>query len=239
MFDHVQRFDQPQTIREAVRLLHAGEADTCLLAGGTDLVLRAPRTVTTLVDISRLGLDYIKRDGKKVRIGATTTMSAVEQSALLKALGNGILSEAAANCGGLQTRNLATLGGNLANGSPAADTAPPLLALDAEVVLQDLQGKRRVRLSEFFSGPHQTAASHSLLLEVVIPAVKPRTAFSLQRLARTERDLALVNVAVALQLDGRRRCTAARGPCWWTWTRTRSTWTPPAWRRRSPSARKP
>ncbi len=210
MFDHVQAFYQPQTIKEAVRLLHQRDAETCLLAGGTDLVLRTSRSVTALVDISQLGLSYIKRDAKALRIGASTTMAELERSTLIQCVANGILAEAAANCGGLQTRNLATLGGNLANGSPAADTAPPLLALDAEAVLADLRGKRRVPLTKFFSGPHQTAANHALLVEVVIPAAKPGTAFSCQRLARTERDLAVVSVAVALQLDRQQRCTFAR-----------------------------
>ncbi len=210
MFDHIHSFYQPHTIPEALRLLQKDKAAACVVAGGTDLVLRAPRTVTALVDISRLGLSFIKRDGKAVRIGATTTMAELEQSAIIQRLANGILAEAARNCGGVQIRNLATVGGNLANGSPAADTATPLLALDAEVVLQSLRGKRAVSLTEFFCGPHQAGSSTALLVEIVIPAATPHSAWSLQRLARTERDLATVSVAAGLQLDARSRCTRAR-----------------------------
>lgn len=210
MFDHIRVFHQPRTIKDAVRLLHKTGSEACLVAGATDLVLRAPRSVTALVDISHLGLSYIKRDGKAVRIGATTTMSALEHSAVIQRLGNGILAQAAANCGGVQTRNMATIGGNLANASPAADTATPLLALDAEVVMRGLRGQKRMPLSAFFSGPHKSAAEGFLLIEIVIPAGTPRTAWSLQRLARTERDLAIVSVAAAIQLNRQDRCTWAR-----------------------------
>lgn len=210
MFDHIQVFHQPRTIGDAVRLLRKRGDETCLVAGGTDLVLRAPRSVTALVDISRLGLSYTKRDGKRLRIGATTTMAALEDSAAIRALADGILAQAATNCGGVQTRNMATIGGNLANASPAADCATPLLALDAEVVMRGVRAVKRVPLSEFFSGPHQSAAEGSLLVEVVIPAGKPRMAWSLQRLARSERDLAIVNVAAGIQLDRKNRCTWAR-----------------------------
>lgn len=210
MFDHIRAFHQPHTIKDAVRLLHKRGAETCLVAGGTDLVLRAPRSVTALVDISRLGLSYIRREGRAVRIGATTTMAELENSGIIQRLANGILAEAAANCGGLQNRNLATIGGNLANASPAADTATPLLALDAEVVLRGSRGAKRIPLAEFFCGPHKSAAQGSLLIEIVIPAGKPRTAWSLQRLARSERDLAIVNVAAGIQLDRQNRCAGSR-----------------------------
>jgi len=210
MFDQVRVFHQPRTVKEAVGLLHNADAKTCVVAGATDLVLRAPRSVTALVDIGRLGLSYVKRDGGAVRIGATTTLAELQQSAIIRRLANGILAEAAACCGGIQTRNMASIGGNLANASPAADMAAPLLALDAAVMLQSLRGKHRVPLAEFFSGPHKTVAKRALVVEILIPAGKPRTAWSFQRLARTETDIAIVNVAAAIQIDRQNRCTCAR-----------------------------
>ncbi len=209
MFDHIRAYHRPRSIPEAVRLLQKGAGAACVLAGGTDLVLRAGRTVTTLVDISGLDLAYLKRDAQGMRIGAMTTMAALEQSSAVQHLAGGILARAAAACGNLQTRNVATIGGNLANASPAADAAVALLALDAEVVLLGLRRKRRLPLGKFFSGPHETAANGSLLTEIVIPPCMPHTAFSFQRLSRTESDIAIVNVAAGIQLD-RGRCAWAR-----------------------------
>ncbi len=210
MFEHVRAFHQPRTISEAIRLLNHRDGVACLVAGGTDLALRAGRTVTDLVDVTHLGLAYIKRDGRAIRIGATTTMSAIEQSSFIQHMANGILAHAAASCGSAQTRNLATLGGNLANASPAADTATPLLVLDADVVLQGLRAKRRLPLTEFFTGPHKTAANASLLVELVIPGPEPRTAWSFQKFGRTEVDISIVNVAAGIKLDRANRVTFAR-----------------------------
>ncbi len=210
MFDHVRAFHQPRTVNEAIRLLHKPGGQACLVAGGTDLVLRAGRSVTDLVDIARLGLDYIRPSRQSVRIGAATTLAALEQSPHIRRLANGILARAAASCGTIQTRNVATIGGNLTNASPAADTATPLLVLDAQVVLQGLRTKRHLPLAEFFRGPHETVANGSLLTEIVIPPCQPHTAWSFQRFGRSEMDIAVVNVAAGLQLDRRGRCTWIR-----------------------------
>ncbi len=162
MFDHIRAFHRPRTIQEALKLLHRPGGKACALAGGTDLVLRSGRSVTDLVDITGLGLDYIRRGGGGLRIGAASPLAKVEESAAVQALAGGILSTAAAHCGSVQLRNVATLGGNLANASPAADTAVPLLVLDAKVVLQDLRRKRRMGLAEFFLAPHKTAINGGL-----------------------------------------------------------------------------
>jgi len=210
MFDHIRAFHQPRTVQEALKLLHRPGVKACPVAGGTDLVLRAGRSVTELVDITRLGLDAIRRNGRGLRIGAAATLAALEDSKAVQALADGILAKAAAYCGTVQMRNVATVGGNLANASPAADTATPLLVLDAEVVLHGLRGKRRIGLAEFFLAPHRTAAAGALLTEIVIPAPHPRARFSLQRFSRTESDIAVVSVAAGLQLDGKGRCQWAR-----------------------------
>ncbi len=145
-----------------------------------------------------------------MQIGATTTMAALEESVLVQLLANGILAKAAASCGSPQTRNLATIGGNLANASPAADTATPLLVLDAEVVLQGARTQRTLPLDQFFVAPHATNAKRELLTEIVVHNAKPHTAYSFQRFSRTEMDIALVNVAAAVQLHRDHRCTHVR-----------------------------
>ncbi len=210
MFGHIRAFHQPRSVPEAIRLLSRGGTHTALVAGGTDVVLRAGRSVTDLVDVSHLGLDYIRRAGGVVRIGAATTLAELEHSPLVQRLAAGILAKSAACCGGVQTRNLATIGGNLCNASPAADTATPLLVLDAQVLLRSLRGRRQLALADFFRAPHQTAAPGCLLIEISIPLPNRLSAWSFQRFARTELDVALVNAAVGLACDRAGRCTWAR-----------------------------
>jgi probable selenate reductase FAD-binding subunit len=210
VFDHIQAFHQPTTLDEALRLLQKHPGKACPVAGDTDLALRAGRSAQVLVDITRLGLSYVKREGKGLRIGATTTMAALEESALVQRLANGILSKAASTCGSPQLRNVATLGGNLVNASPAADTATPLLALDAEVILQGVRSKRRVPLVKFFLAPHKTAVKDALLTEIVIPPLKLHAAWCFEKFGRTEPDISIVNVTVGLQLDAQHRCTWVR-----------------------------
>jgi carbon-monoxide dehydrogenase medium subunit len=177
------------------------------VAGGTDLVVEADRSTRILIDITRAGLSYIRRKGQACVIGATTTMATIENSPAIRALAGGILALAAATCGSVQIRNMATLGGNLANGSPAADTATPLLALDAEVVLADARGARKIPLTEFYSGLKKTKA---LILEVAIPAPPRGVRWSFQKLGRTENDISLVNAAAGLRLDSKGRVKWAR-----------------------------
>ena len=190
MFDTVEAFYRPDTVREALRLLQNGKNRARFVAGGTDLVVEADRSTRILIDITHAGLSYIRRKGQACVIGATTTMATIENSPTIRALAGGILARAAATCGSVQIRNMATLGGNLANGSPAADTATPLLALDAEVVLADAGGARKIPLTEFYSGLKKTKA---LILEVAIPAPPRGVRWSFQKLGRTENDISLVN----------------------------------------------
>jgi carbon-monoxide dehydrogenase medium subunit len=210
MFDIVEAFYRPGTVREAIRLLQNGKNRARVVAGGTDLVVEADRSIRFLIDITHAGLSYIRRRGKACVIGATTTMATLEDSPAIRALADGILARAASACGSVQIRNMATLGGNLANGSPAADTATPLLALDAEVVLADARGRRKIPLTAFYSGPRKTAPDKTLLVEVAIPAPPRGGRWSFHKLGRTESDISLVNVAAGLALDSQGRVKWAR-----------------------------
>ena len=210
MFDAVEAFYRPGTVREALRLLQDGKNRARVVAGGTDLVVQGDRSIRFLIDITHAGLSYIRRRGKACVIGATTSMAELEGSPVIRALAHGILARAAATCGSVQIRNRATLGGNLANGSPAADTASPLLVLDAEVVLADAHGRRKIPLAAFYSGPRKTAAGKALLIEVAIPAPPRGGRWSFQKLGRTESDISVVNAAAGLQLDSKGRAKCVR-----------------------------
>lgn len=209
MFDHVQAFYQPSSVSEALKLIQTHKGAR-VLAGATDLAVQAQRSTKFLIDVTRLGLDYVRRERGGYFIGACATMGAVENSAKVRALANGILPQALATCGSIQLRNLATLGGNLANASPAADSATPLLALDASITVQSARGKKTLPLEKFFAGPHHTALDHALLIEIFIPDPKPRSGWSFQKLGRTEADISLVNVAAGVTLDKAKKVVAAR-----------------------------
>jgi CO/xanthine dehydrogenase FAD-binding subunit len=139
-------------------------------------------------------------------------MAELEASDVIQALAGGLLSRAARTCGSALIRNLATLGGNMANGSPAADMATPLLVLDSSVVMEDAMGRRKLPLAEYLEAARPGRYAKALLVEVVIPD-PPRgkgCQWSFQKLGRTAVDISLVNVSAGLQLDSRGRVKWAR-----------------------------
>jgi carbon-monoxide dehydrogenase medium subunit len=212
MFDKVEAYHRPATVREAVRLLHNGKGRARVVAGGTDVAAAGDRSVRALIDITGAGLRYIRRRGTAFVIGAASTMADIEESPLMRALAGGLLAQAAATCGSVQIRNMATVGGNLANGSPAADLATPLLALEAVVVAADSRGRHRITLAEYLAHGRKSGPLDSLLVEVVIPEppCSGRCGWSFQKQGRTKVDISLVNVAAGLELDARGRVKWAR-----------------------------
>ena len=211
MFEHVEVFHRPASVREAVRLLEGGKGRARIVAGGTDLVVHGDSTVRALIDITNSGLSYIRRQGGAFAIGAATTMAELEASAAIRALAGGLLARAAATCGSVQIRGVATVGGNLANGSPAADLVTPLLVLDAAVMVADAKGRRKLPVAEYLAARGAKGLRRSLLVEVIVPRVLGRRrGWSFQKLGRTELDIALVNVAAGLQLDRLGRIEWAR-----------------------------
>jgi len=157
---------------EALRLLSRKE-DAKVLAGGTDLVVDMkigryrPKTV---IDISGIkSLRYVIDEGDKVRIGALTKMQDIVESPVVREK-LPLLAEAVSMLGSWQIRNMATVGGNLCNASPAADSAPPLLAHEAKIKLTSIEGTREIPITEFFTGPRKTVMYKTeILQEVVVP----------------------------------------------------------------------
>jgi carbon-monoxide dehydrogenase medium subunit len=212
VFENVEAFYRPESIREAVQLLQGGKGHARVVAGGTDLIVDADSSVRVLIDLTRAGLSYIRRRDLSCIIGATSTMAEIESSEAIRALAGGLLAKAAATCGSVQLRNMATLGGNLAHGSPAADLAAPLLALEATVTLADANGRRKLPMAEYLAGVRSRSFSRSLLVEIVVPE-PPRAArsgWSFHKLGRTAVDIAIVSVAAGLQLDLKGRIKRAR-----------------------------
>ncbi|MBA2284842.1 MAG: xanthine dehydrogenase family protein subunit M [Ktedonobacteraceae bacterium] len=191
-------YHHPTTLVEAADLL-AGEGRT-VIAGGTDLLVN-PRYmvgVWEVVDIRRLGLDYIREVGGWLHIGAGVTMRTVARHPRVQALAGGILARAAAVCGSPNIRNMATLVGNVASALPSADTPPALLALDAQVVLRGVNGERVVPLTDFFVGPAKSVRERELILELRIPPAQEGMRGGFYKIGRTAEDISMVNAATVL-----------------------------------------
>lgn len=165
---------------------------------------RKALTPTVLVDLKKIPeLSTIRAARNGLTIGALALMEEVASSPRVQRR-YGVLAEGAAVVGSIQTRNRATVGGNLCNASPAADTAAPLIALSAKVRIAGAPRVREVALEEFFLGPGKTCLkSHELLKEIFIPAPGLRSGGSFQRCTRTAMDIALVNCAVFLSLSAK------------------------------------
>ncbi|MEE9519204.1 MAG: FAD binding domain-containing protein, partial [bacterium] len=122
-----------------------------------------------------------------------------------------IISEASGEIGHYNLRHLATIGGNLCNAVPSADAAIPLIALDAEAVIAGVDGDRIVKFEDFFTFVQETVLDESeIQKEIRIPQQPPGTGASFKRIGRTNVDIALVNAAVRLVLDGDGVCADSR-----------------------------
>lgn len=207
---------RPRTVGEACEALAAGPA--AILSGGTDFYPtlgerpRPPR----ILDISAVdGIDTIEQDGDHVAIGARTTWSALVRADLPPCFDG--LKAAAREVGSVQIQNVATIGGNLCNASPAADGAPPLLALDARVELVSHAGTRRLPLSGFLLGNRQTARRpDEVLTRILVPrTIEGGRSVFLKLGARRYLVISIAMVAVVVSVsDGHvREARLAVGSC--------------------------
>lgn len=201
----VEAYHRPGTIREAVDIMAATGSKARVLAGGTDLLVKKPMEAVSLVDISHLGLDGIEQNDQGVNIGAGTTINGVRRSPILASGPYRVLSEAAGNHSTATIRNMATIGGNLCNASPCADLALPLLVLDAILLAEGPEGLKAVPVGGFFRDVNQTGLDQAdILVEIRIPCRLDSAGTSFLKLRRqqTAIDMALVNVATWLVMEG-------------------------------------
>ncbi|MDF1551559.1 MAG: xanthine dehydrogenase family protein subunit M [Deferrisomatales bacterium] len=174
------RYLRPRVLGEALDAL-GQDGDTRVVAGGTDLLVASRHgkvTLGTLVDVTAIPeLRVLREDGDgTLRIGAATTHAAVAESPLVHRRAP-LLAQASSWVGSVQVRNLATLGGNTANASVAADTLPALAALRAHFAVSGPRGERRLSVGEFFQGPGQTVlAADEILVAILIPRQTPHGA---------------------------------------------------------------
>lgn len=171
----IEHYYTPNTIAEAVQLLANCHGKATMLAGGTDLMPQMKAGVKTIaanfINITRIEeMKGISVLDNKIRIGALTTITAIQESVIIKQHAV-VLSDTADAFASGQIRNSATIGGNLCNASPAGDICIPLLVLDAEVELSSFsEGKpatRRIALKDFFISPGRSQCQPNEILSFV------------------------------------------------------------------------
>ncbi len=199
---------RPKSIKEACSLLskHAGKA--MVISGGTDLkVLMRNKDIAPqyVIDLNTIpDLDYIRQDREGLKIGTLATLHAVESSPIIQERFP-MLAAAARQIGSPQIRNMGTIGGNLCNATPSADTPPPLIGLGAKVKIVGLGGERIIGLEGFFVGPDKTVLQgDEILTEIQVPEPPAHTGgVYLTFPERRAVDRTAVGVAAVVTLDSK------------------------------------
>ena len=210
------RYEAPETLDAAVALLAGSPGDARILAGGTDLLVQLKTEIIApdvVIDIKRIGeVREIKREADgSFRIGAAVTGAELKEHAELKTVWPGVV-EAANLIGSTQVQGRATLGGNLCNGSPAADSVPAVIAAGALAIIAGPHGRREEAVENIMLAPRKLSLAKGEF--VVAFVLQPRPAHAadayLRFIPRTEMDIAVVGAGVSLALDDKGVVTAAR-----------------------------
>lgn len=193
---------RPDNLEEALEFLN--EQPRILLAGGTDFFpARVGKPINeNVLDITGINsLRSIEIRSESIKIGALTTWSDIVQSNLPPAF-NG-LKKAAITIGGIQTQNAATICGNICNASPAADSVPNLMALEARVKLQSSNETRILKLEDFLLGNRKTSRKpNELVSEILIPNHNDNSSGNFEKLgARAYLVISIVMVGAVVELD--------------------------------------
>ncbi len=209
------RYEAPESLEGAVALLAGAKGEARILAGGTDLLVQMRADVVDpdlIVDIKRIPeTRAVTEEGGGWRIGAAVTGAELKEHPRLKKVWPGVI-EAANLIGSTQVQGRATLGGNLCNGSPAADSVPALIAAGAVASLVGPGGRRDLPVEDVMLGPRKLALQKGeIVASFLLPPRPPRSSDAYLRfIPRTEMDIAVVGAGVSLSLDANSVITAAR-----------------------------
>lgn len=213
----MEHFDflTPKNIGEAFDLLDKHKDDKIqIIAGGTDLIPLLRNKVIDvdfLLDISNLGLDKIEEDDDCIKIGSMVTFREIERNKMIQSKLPS-LAYASSQVGAIQTRSLATIGGNICSAVPSLDSAPVLLALDASLVISSKDSDRTVPMEEFFVGPRRTILqSNEILSEIIVPVPKGKHGIDFIKFGRRKAlTLSMVNSAASIELNDKGEISKAR-----------------------------
>ena len=209
------QFEAPETVEDAVRLLADADGGAKALAGGTDLLVQLRTDFVRpglIVDLKRIpALMDVTVNGEKICVGAAVSGATLGKNGAVKAAWPGVV-EALELIGSTQIQGRASLGGNLCNGSPAADSVPALIAAGAVCEITGPGGTRSVPVEDVITGPGQLCLDPGeIVVSFVMPKPPPRSGDAYLRfIPRTEMDIAVVGAGVTLTLDEAGVCTHAR-----------------------------
>jgi len=209
------RYEAPESFETAVALLAGAKGDARVLAGGTDLLVQMRADILDpelIVDIKKIPeTRAVTEERGGWRIGAAVTGAELKESARLKKAWPGVV-EAANLIGSTQVQGRATLGGNLCNGSPAADSVPALIAAGAVASVVGPKGRREIPVEDVMLGPRKLSLQKGELIASFFLPPRPKGSGDayLRFIPRTEMDIAVVGAGVSLTLDGAGKIGAAR-----------------------------
>ncbi len=198
-------FQRPHSVSETCEILERHGTAAKLLAGGTDLLVSLKRKLLApefVVAVDRVAeLEGVENGNQVLSVGSLTTAAQLAGNRSVKKLFPA-LSQAAGGLGTPPIRNRATTGGNLVTARPAADLIPPLVVLDATVLLRSMGGLREIPVAQFVTGPGQTLLdSNEVLTRVVVPRPEPGSGSAYIKFgARQSCEISIVSVAVFVSL---------------------------------------
>lgn len=204
----------PDSIEQALSLMHEHANTAKILAGGQSLVPAMNFRVvqpSMLIDLNRLKeLDYVREDGECLRIGAMTRERTLEFNSQISKR-TPLLHEAAPNIAHPQIRNRGTIGGSIVNADPAAELPVLMLALNARLKARSASAERWIPASDFMTGMFSTALEpDEILVEIELPFMPSNTGWSFMEVAPRAGDYALMGVATSITLDEDGKCQSAK-----------------------------
>ncbi|MGI6486594.1 MAG: FAD binding domain-containing protein [Tepidanaerobacteraceae bacterium] len=206
-------YNVPTEKAEALMILDRAAGNKKILAGGTDLTIAIRNEEIypdAIIDLKNLEeLNYIKADNGYIKIGSMTTFTDIAESELIKSKAK-VLQEACEEMGSPQIRNWATIGGNIVNASPAADSVPALLVLGAEVKLESVSGVRVLKVEDVLKGINKTSLKENeILTEISFKVPSDNAVTGFRKLGRRAA-LAIARISIACLLEVEDNSTSCR-----------------------------
>jgi CO/xanthine dehydrogenase FAD-binding subunit len=211
----IKEYLRPASLKVTLDLLTSYSGSAKILAGGTDLLIQqAIESSPEIIAISLKDVEDLRQIEKTAEgdlfVGAMVKHAEVAQSPLVNQYFPA-LAKASHWVGSPSIRNLATIGGNICNASPSADTAPPLLGYDAKAIIVRPSGEKAIDIEDFFTGPSTNVLNRGEILKGFLLTPKPGWVADYEKLGlRKAMEIAIVNVCVSLGMGGHKRCSGIR-----------------------------